>query len=543
MGRLTFRQKLWLPLIASLVCLCAIALFLVMQAREVRFSERKAGLADVGKSALSMVEGFAREAAAGRMTDTEARARAKAVLKTIRYGEDGYVSLVGMDGHVIQNPGNPAQDGKDMTGFRDPVGVYVFREIAGLAASPSGEGYVSYLWQRPGHSGTSQKLARIVSYKPWGWTLVTGVYVDDINKAFYDSMKTAALMAAAVCALLCAVVVGVNRSLQRTLGGSPEYAAEVALKIAAKDLSVPVTTDASDDSSMLFAMKTMQENLSGMIGSIKTSAEAIATASSQIASGNVDLSNRTESQASSLEETAASMEQLTQAVAQNADHAHRANTLATSASDVARRGGDAVAQVVQTMDTINGSAARIEAIIGVIEGIAFQTNILALNAAVEAARAGDQGRGFAVVATEVRNLAQRSAAAAKEIKVLIDDSVRAIGAGSQMVERAGVTIHDVVDSVASVTSVIAAISEASAEQRTGIGHVNIAITEMDTVTQQNAALVEEAAAAASSLHDQAAGLSALVSSFRLAAAQGGHGRGGGQAPRPGERAPRRMLTA
>ena len=542
MGRLTFRQKLWLPLVASLVSLCAIALFLVLQARDVRFAERKSALADVSKSALSMVEGYASEAAAGRLTEAEARARAKAVLKTIRYGEDGYVSLVGMDAHVIQNPGNPAQDGKDMTGFRNPDGVYVFREIAGLAASPSGEGYVSYLWQRPGHSGTSAKLARIVSYKPWGWTLVTGVYVDDINKAFYDSMTTAATMAAAVGVLLCAIVVGVNRSLQRTLGGSPEYAAEVALKIAAKDLSMPVATDASDDSSMLFAMKTMQENLSGMIGSIKTSAEAIATASSQIAAGNVDLSNRTESQASSLEETAASMEQLTQAVAHNADHAQRANALAASASDVARRGGDAVAQVVQTMDTINGSAGRIEAIIGVIEGIAFQTNILALNAAVEAARAGDQGRGFAVVATEVRNLAQRSAAAAREIKVLIDDSVRSIDAGGRMVERAGVTIHEVVDSVASVTSMIAAISEASAEQRTGIGHVNIAITEMDTVTQQNAALVEEAAAAAGSLHDQAAGLSTLVNSFRLASAQGHHGPRGNAGARPGGRARQRLLA-
>ena len=212
------------------------------------------------------------------------------------------------------------------------------------------------------------------------------------------------------------------------------------------------------------------------------------------------------------------MEQLTQAVTQNADHAGQANTLAVDAAGVARRGGGAVDQVVETMATIHSSAGRIVAIIGVIESIAFQTNILALNAAVEAARAGDQGRGFAVVASEVRNLAQRSAAAAREIKTLIDDSVTAIGAGTAMVERAGQTMHDVVASVTRVSAVVGAISEASSEQRTGIAHVSTAIVEMDAVTQQNAALVEEAAAAAGSLRDQAAALAEMVSSFRLAAA-------------------------
>jgi len=259
----------------------------------------------------------------------------------------------------------------------------------------------------------------------------------------------------------------------------------------------------------------MNDSLLKIVREVRLGTDTIATASTQIASGNLDLSSRTEEQASSLEETASAMEELTSTVKQNADNARQANQLAVSASAVAQEGGDVVGQVVATMGSINDSSKKIVDIISVIDGIAFQTNILALNAAVEAARAGEQGRGFAVVASEVRSLAQRSAAAAKEIKVLIDDSVEKVTSGSKLVEQAGSTMAEVVGSVRRVTDIVGEISAASQEQSTGIEEVNRAITQMDEVTQQNAALVEEAAAAAQSLQDQAGKLAQVVGVFKL----------------------------
>lgn len=262
----------------------------------------------------------------------------------------------------------------------------------------------------------------------------------------------------------------------------------------------------------------MNDNLVKIVADVRGGTETIASASSQIASGNLDLSSRTEEQASSLEETASSMEELTSTVKQNADNARQANQLAVQASEVAEKGGAVVNDVVDTMHSINESSKRIVDIISVIDGIAFQTNILALNAAVEAARAGDQGRGFAVVASEVRNLAQRSAAAAKEIKSLIDSSVEKVETGSKLVGEAGTTMVDIVASVKRVTDIMGEITAASNEQTVGIEQINQAITQMDEVTQQNAALVEEAAAASQSMQDQAGRLTSLVSVFKLSAA-------------------------
>jgi methyl-accepting chemotaxis protein len=323
------------------------------------------------------------------------------------------------------------------------------------------------------------------------------------------------LLALAVTLGILAATI-ITRGLLKQLGGEPGYTAKIAGSIAEGDLSIAIDTKSSDRGSLLIEMKQMRNSLVDIVSQVRRGTHTITTASREIAAGNTDLSSRTELQASSLEKTASAMEELTSTVKQNADNAREANHLAATASDVARKGGEVVSQVVGTMGEINSSASKIADIIGVIDGIAFQTNILALNAAVEAARAGEQGRGFAVVASEVRNLAQRSAAAAKEIKQLIGDSVEKIGRGSKLVGEAGETMDEVVASVKRVTDIMSDIASASAEQSAGIEQVNLSIIEMDGMTQQNAALVEEAAAAFQSLQDQAAELQRVVSIFKLA---------------------------
>ncbi len=304
----------------------------------------------------------------------------------------------------------------------------------------------------------------------------------------------------------------ITRTITRPIG----QAVRVAEMVAAGDISSRIEVHSKDETGrLMLALRAMNESLVKIVREVRTGTDTIATASSQIASGNQDLSSRTEEQASSLEQTAASMEELTSTVKQNADNARQANQLAVSASEVAVKGGSVVSQVVDTMGSINASSKKIVDIIGVIDGIAFQTNILALNAAVEAARAGEQGRGFAVVASEVRSLAQRSAAAAKEIKTLIGDSVEKVEEGSKQVEEAGRTMDEIVGSVKRVTDIMGEITAASQEQTSGIEQINQAISQMDQVTQQNAALVEEASAAAQSLQEQAGSLVKTVSVFKL----------------------------
>jgi len=346
----------------------------------------------------------------------------------------------------------------------------------------------------------------------------TAAAIDQANQR--GTELTLVLSALAILLGACGAV-AISISITRPL----HHAVQVAGKIAAGDLTTVIDSSASDEiGDLMQALDAMNVALGNIVRQVKVGTYSIANAAREIAIGNLDLSTRTEQQVGSLEKTAASLEELTSTVKQNAENAQQANQLVITASEVAGRGGVAVAQVVETMGSINESSRKIVDIISVIDGIAFQTNILALNAAVEAARAGEQGRGFAVVASEVRNLAQRSAAAAKEIKTLIGDSVDKVGQGAKLVEQAGVTMQEVVTSVNRVTSIMSEISLASNEQNEGIGQVNEAVIEIDSTTQQNAALVEEAAAAAQSMQDQAADLQQMVDTFKVDDGNSDHAR-------------------
>ncbi|MDH6591128.1 methyl-accepting chemotaxis protein [Variovorax sp. TBS-050B] len=530
---LSVGKKLGLLTASAILGVAALtALFLVSERRLI-LEERQAGVRQVVESAHGLLAHYHALQTKGTLTEPQAKEQAMQAIRALRYSGSEYFWINDMQPRMLMHPISPALEGKDLSSNKDATGKPLFVAFVDIVKA-QGAGYVAYLWAKPGSDKPVPKVSYVKGFAPWGWIVGSGVYVDTVQTTIMGRATSLSISALVLAAVLFAIGWAISRGLLKQLGGEPAATAYIARRIAEGDLAMQIDLKRGDQESLLHAIRSMRDSLAKVVGEVRLGTNAIATASGQIAAGNQDLSSRTEEQASSLEQTAASMEELTGTVKQNADNARQANQLALSASEVAVRGGGVVNQVVDTMGSINASSKKIVDIIGVIDGIAFQTNILALNAAVEAARAGEQGRGFAVVASEVRSLAQRSGAAAKEIKGLIDDSVDKVEAGSRQVAEAGRTMEEIVDSVKRVTDIMGEITAASQEQSTGIEQVNQAIAQMDQVTQQNAALVEEAAAAAQSMQEQAASLQSCVGVFRIEAGAGmasAHARPAVAAPR------------
>ena len=511
---MTIARKLALLVLCALLGMVVMTAWFLVSERKLILEERQTGVRQVVEVAHGIAVHFQALSSKGAMPEEEARQRAVAAIQALRYSGNEYIWINDMHPRMVMHPIRPELNGQDLSGNKDPNGLALFVEFV-RTVKAQGAGFVPYMWPKAGSDTPVEKTSYVKGFEPWGWVIGSGVYIDTVNAAIWQRA-----LGFGVVALVLGTLV--SRNLLRQLGGEPDYARSIARSIAQGDLAVAVTTRPGDQSSLMLDIQAMRDSLHRIVQRVRNGTEHIASASQQIAAGNHDLSSRTESQASALEQTAASMEEMTSNVKQNADNAHQASVLAQSASDVARKGGAVVEKVVQTMGSIEASSRKVADITGVIEGIAFQTNILALNAAVEAARAGEQGRGFAVVATEVRSLAQRASEAAKEIKALIGNSAEQVKAGTHLAHEAGTTMQAVVDSVLRVSTMIEEISQASREQTDGIEQINQAVSQMDQGTQQNAALVEQAAAAAASLQQQAQELTQVVATFQLGSSQGAH---------------------
>ena len=458
-----------------------------------------------------MLERYHALETAGKLSREQAQAQAIEALSGQRNGDD-YLFVRTMDNRMLVHA-DASRIGQIDKGSKTEDGRMT-SDVYAQGLAQADQVFMTAFVPRPSAQDKTPvpKLLGAIRFQPWNWVLGNGVFIDDIDTLYRAFLWRFIAVVGVVLTLLAVLGWRTMRSLNRQLGGEPDYAARIANGIAAGDLRQDIVLEGPTDS-LLGSMQTMQASLRSVVAQVQQGAEAIQQASQEVAQGNHDLSGRTEQAAANLEESSSSLEHLSDNVRQNADAARQARELARDASQVASRGGDVVSGVVSTMADIGESSRRIGDILGVIDSIAFQTNILALNAAVEAARAGEQGRGFAVVASEVRTLAQRSAQAARELKTLIGESSEKVSNGARQVQVAGSTMAEIVAAVGQVSSVISEISDASAQQSQSLGEIGAAVSQLDQMTQQNAALVEQSAAAASSLLDQAGRLRDTVGRF------------------------------
>ncbi len=451
------------------------------------------------------------EVQAGRLNINEAKSTAARIVSGMRYNQNEYFWINDMTPTMIMHPIKPALDGQNLREMRDPNGFALFNGFVDKVRA-SGEGFVNYQWPKPGHEKPVDKLSFVKGFAPWGWIIGSGIYIDDVRAA---TINNAMLMAGflAVTMLLASYLF---LSFYRVVNRGQHAVLNQLRAMADGDLTVVSRQHGRDEAAELIVeLGQMQDSLRTMVGRVRHASDEIVQSSNEIAGSANNLAQRTEATAGSLEQTSGAMSQISATVSATSTHTTEASRLAANNAEVAAQGGRAMREVVATMDSIHESSTRIGEIIATIDAIAFQTNILALNAAVEAARAGEQGRGFAVVAEEVRTLAQRSSSASSEIRKLIEESVKQVDTGTSTVRKAGDTIDQIVESAAKVRSILDEIAGGSKDQSDGVIRIGESVRELESITQQNAAMVEETAATAMTMKRQADGLAQEVQRFRL----------------------------